>query len=334
MVKAQEMVGLWRGGVLESTHRGHAVICDGAGQIVQSWGDPGRVIFPRSSSKMIQALALVESGAADAFGLTQAHLALACASHKGAAEHVDLAGRWLEGIGLRESDLRCGAHEPSDREERHRLIRAGEAPCQLHNNCSGKHCGFASLAKHIGGGPDYTDIGHPVQKAARAAVEETCAETPAGWGIDGCSAPNFANSVGAIARAMARFAAAQDSGDSRQRAMHRLTRAMASHPHLISGEGRACTELMRACGAGAALKGGAEAVYVAILPARKLGIALKIEDGNERASQAALTAILVRLGALDAAHPAAQRRLPAVQKNWRGLVTGELRLAEGFAAPG
>lgn len=331
MVKAQEMVELWRGGLLESTHRGHAVICDEKGQIVAAWGDPARVIFPRSSAKMMQALPLVESGAADAFGLNTRQLALACASHQGADMHVSLAQSWLSGLGLGESDLRCGAHEPSDRTERDRLIADHDAPCQLHNNCSGKHSGFLTANKHLGGHSEYIEIDHPLQKAIKAAIEEVGDEAVSGWGIDGCSAPNFATSVASIARAMSRYAVASETGSTRERAMFRLSRAMAAHPELVAGEGRACTELMRAMNGRVALKGGAEAVYVAILPDQKLGIALKIEDGNERASQAVLVHLLTRVGALDAAHPLAQKRLPAPQTNWRGFATGELRLAEGFA---
>lgn len=330
MVKAQDLVELWRGGLLESTHRGHAVICDAGGEIVEAWGDPARVIFPRSSAKMIQALPLIESGAADAHGLTQAQLALACASHEGAHLHVDMAGRWLNDLGLSEQDLRCGAHEPHDRTERDRLIESHVKPCQLHNNCSGKHSGFLTVTKHLKAGSEYIEIDHPLQVAIRAAVEEVGDEAVSGWGIDGCSAPNFATSVASIARAMSRYAVARDTGGTRERAMHRLTRAMAAHPELVAGEGRACTELMRAMGGRVAIKGGAEAVYVAILPDQKLGIALKIEDGSDRASQAALVALLVRVGALDAAHPLAQKRLPAPQKNWRGFTTGQLRLSERF----
>src|SRR5215213_1141109 len=125
------MVELWRGGLKESAHAGHAVICDDKGAIVESWGNPEEVIFPRSSCKMIQALPLVESGAADAASLTEAHVAFACASHHGSALHVNLARTWLEGLGMSEKDLRCGSHEPSDRIERNRLVRADEAPCQL-----------------------------------------------------------------------------------------------------------------------------------------------------------------------------------------------------------
>lgn len=329
MGKAVEMVELWRGGMLESTHRGHAVLCDERGEIVEAWGDPGRVIFPRSSCKMLQALPLVESGAADAFGLTEAHLALSCASHQGAALHVNMARDWLAGIGLGEPDLRCGSHEPYDKAERDRLICDHEGPCQLHNNCSGKHSGFLTANKHLKGGSEYVEIDHPLQKAIRAATEEVTGETVAGYGIDGCSAPNFAMSVAGLARGMAKFAATNGSG-TRGRAMQRLARAMAAHPELVAGEGRSCTELMRAMQGRVTLKTGAEAVFVAIIPEKKLGLALKIEDGNSRASEAALVGILTRLGVLDAAHPMAQKRLPAPQVNCRGLTVGELRLAGGF----
>ncbi len=327
---AAELVQLWRGGMLESTHRGHIVVCDEAGQVVQAWGDPERIIFPRSSCKMIQALPLVESGAADAAGLTDAHLALSCASHQGQQLHVDMAGRWLADLGLGETDLRCGAHEPYDRTERNRLIRADEAPCQLHNNCSGKHSGFLTANKYLRGGSEYIEIDHPLQRAIRAATEEVTGETVAGYGIDGCSAPNFAMSLAGLGRAMARFAVASEGGDTRQRAMARLRRSMAAHPDLVAGDGRACTELMQAMGGKVALKTGAEAVFVAMLPEQKLGIAMKIEDGNTRASEAALVGVLTMLGALDPAHPMAQKRLPAPQVNCRGIAAAELRLADGF----
>ncbi len=329
-----EMVELWRGGMLESTHRGHAVICDDTGAVVAAWGDPGRVIFPRSSCKMLQALPLVETGAADHYGLTDRQLAFACASHQGEARHVAAARDWLAGLGLAEPDLRCGAHEPLDHGERDRLIRAQESPCQLHNNCSGKHSGFLTVTRHLRAGPDYVELDHPLQRAVKAAFEDVTDEASPGYGIDGCSAPNFATSVTGLARAMAAFAKAGEGGDLRQRAMHRLAFAMAAYPEMVAGEGRACTELMRAMGGRVAIKTGAEAVFVAILPERRLGIALKIEDGNSRASEAALVSLLVRLGVLDAQDPAAQKRLPAPQTNCRGLRTGELRLAPGFDQQG
>lgn len=331
MTDAVPMIELWRGGMLEGGHSGHAVICDAGGSVVEAWGNPGAVIFPRSSCKMLQALPLVESGAADAAGLTPAHLALSCASHQGAAAHTDLVNSWLTGLGMGEPDLRCGAHAPYDLEARDALIKTDASPCQYHNNCSGKHSGFLTLKRHLKAGPEYIEVDHPVQRAVKAATEEVTGETVAGYGIDGCSAPNFAVSIGGLARAMASFAGASEDGDTRSRAMARLTRAMATHPALVAGEGRACTELMRAMGGRVAIKTGAEAVFVAIIPEKRLGLAVKIVDGGSRASEAVVTALLTRLGVLDADHPAAQKRLPAVQTNWRGIDVGELRLAPGFA---
>lgn len=331
MRSAVPIVELWRGGLLESTHMGHAVICDGKGAIVEAWGNPERIVFSRSSCKMLQALPLVESGAADAAGLTPAHLALACASHQGEAKHTDLVASWLGNLGLGETDLRCGAHEPWDRTERDRLILAHQTPCQYHNNCSGKHSSFLTLNQHLRGGAEYIEVDHPVQRAVKAAFEETTGETSAGFGIDGCSAPNFAGSIAGLARAMGAFSAASESGHSRSRAMHRLTRAMTSHPDLVAGEGRSCTELMRAMDGRVALKTGAEAMFVAIVPEKQLGIAGKIEDGAARAAEAAVAALLVRIGVLDPDHPATRKRLPNVQTSWRGLQAGELRLSPGFA---
>ncbi len=330
MPQPHPMAELWRGGLLESTHAGHAVIW-GPGGIEASWGDPAAIIFPRSSCKMIQALPLVESGAADAVGLTPAHLAFACASHQGEGRHVGMARDWLANIGLGEPSLRCGSHEPYDREERNRLIKSDESPCQLHNNCSGKHCGFLTVTQHLKAGPEYVEIDHPLQRAIRAATEEVTGEAIAGYGIDGCSAPNFAMSVAGLARAMQAFAAAREDGDTRSRAMHRLTRAMATYPENVAGEGRSCTELMRAMGHKVAIKTGAEAVFVAILPEQKRGIALKIVDGGTRGSEAAIVALLVQAGVLDPAHPAARKRI-GPQSNWRGIETGFVRAAPGFPA--
>ncbi len=332
MTEPVPMAELWRGGRRESLHLGYAVICDENGGIVQSWGDPAVTIYPRSSCKMIQALPLIESGAADTVGLTNSQLALSCASHQGAALHTQAVKAWLTGLGMDEADLRCGSHEPYDTIERNRLIKMDESPCQYHNNCSGKHAGFLTLNQHIGGGADYLDLDHPVQKAVKAAFEDVTGEASPGYGIDGCSAPNFATSLQGLARAMGYFAAARDTGDARQKAAFRLTRAMVAHPDMVAGEGRACTELMRAMGGTVAIKTGAEAVFVAILPEQKLGIALKIADGSTRGAEAAIAALLVHQGVLDAEHPATRKRLNAVQRNCRGIAAAEIRAAPGFPA--
>ncbi|SDE62008.1 asparaginase [Limimaricola pyoseonensis] len=320
------LVEVTRGGRVESVHRGHAVVCDASGRVVWSLGDPGAVIYPRSSCKMIQALPLIESGAADAAGLGPQELALACASHQGAAIHSDPISRWLAAQGLSDEDYRCGPETPRDIPTRDALIRAHGAARQIHNNCSGKHAGFLTLNRHIGGGPDYEAPDHPVQQAIRQAFEEVTGEPSPFYGIDGCAAPNFATTMTGLARAMARFAAARPEGSTREKAMVRLREAMAAHPELVAGEGRACTELMRAMD-GVAIKTGAEGVFTAILPGQQLGVAVKITDGTTRASECAIAAILVRLGVLDPAAPAAVKRMTPVLTNRRGMEVGAIRPA-------
>jgi L-asparaginase II len=322
------MVEIWRGDMVESLHHGHAVVCDASGAVVEAWGDPATVIYPRSSCKMIQALPLVESGAAE--GLGSEHLALACASHSGAAIHTGRVARWLADLSLAEEALRCGPQMPEDAEARETLLCGHVAPGQVHNNCSGKHAGFLTLSRHMGAGPEYVDPDHPVQRAVRAAFEEVTGEASPRFAIDGCSAPNFATSLHGLARAMARFAAAEAT-DGRGRAMIRLREAMVRHPELVAGEERACTTLMRAMGGRAAVKTGAEGVFVAIIPDLRLGVALKIVDGTTRASECAIAAILARLGLLDRSGAAARRYLDAPILNRRGIATGAIRAAAAFA---
>jgi len=326
------MAEVWRGGFLESVHLGHAVVCDAAGDVVQAWGDPDAVFLPRSSCKMIQALPLIESGAADAFGLGGEHLALACASHQAAEIHTGRVKDWLSGLDLSDDDLRCGAQVPNDRDAKHAMLRERREPCRYHNNCSGKHTGFLSVSKHLQAGPEYTDPAHPVQLAVREAFEELTAMTSLGHAIDGCSAPNFATTIHGLARAMAFFASARDTGPARNRAAARLVEAMVTFPELVAGHGHACTDLMAAMGGRVALKGGAEGAYVAILPDLGLGVALKIHDGAARGAECAIAAILVSLGVLDANHPAASRWVRVKQRNFAGLETGFLQPAAGFPA--
>jgi len=333
MGEAVDLVELWRGGRMECVHRGHAVVSDAAGNILAAWGDAGAVVYPRSSSKMIQALPLVESGAAEAFGLRADQLALACASHIGAAYHTRRVQDWIADLGLRDDDFRCGAHMPNDTEARDAMIRSGEKPCQYHNNCSGKHSGFLTLNKHLGGGADYVEADHPVQQAVLEAFEDVTGQSSPGYGVDGCSAPNHTTTVAAMARAMAQFATAGARSGVRAAAQARLVAAMVAHPELVAGERQACTELMRGTGGKVAIKGGAEGFYIAILPETGLGVALKIEDGASRASEAAIAQILIRLGALEAGSPAAKARVDYPLRNWRRIEVGELRAADALRGP-
>ena len=278
---------------------------------------------------MVQALPLVESGAAA--GLTSRHLALACASHNGAAIHTDMVTRWLADLELGEPDLRCGNQFPDDREARSGLIRSGESACQIHNNCSGKHSGFLTLTRHLGAGPEYVEPDHPVQQAVRAAFEEITAMSSPGFGIDGCSAPNFATSVSGLARAMAEFAKAEDGRSARDTAMTRLYSAMTMHPELVAGEGRACTRIMRDVRGRAAVKTGAEGVFVAIIPEMHLGIAVKISDGATRGAEAVIAGLLNRLDLLDTGSETYRDLATGPITSRSGRLAGDIRLAASIA---
>ena len=321
---------IWRGPIIESLHLGHAIICDDRGDIVECWGDPDAVIYPRSSAKMIQALPLVESGAADAFGLGTQQLALACASHQGAAVHTDKVGAWMSQLGLNDGDFRCGPQMPDDRAAFHALIKKDESPCQIHNNCSGKHAGFLTLGQHLKAGPDYIDPDHPVQKACLAAFEDVTGQTSPGFAPDGCSAPNSITTMRGMGRAMGWFSGAAEGRSTRDTAAARLTQAMIAHPLLVAGERRACTELMQACSEPVALKTGAEGYFVAIAPTRKRGIALKIADGATRAANCTIAALLVRIGVLAPDHPATRRFMNAPIYNRNKIETGQIKPVTGL----
>lgn len=326
------MVEVFRGDILESIHFGHAVIARANGEIVDAWGNPEQVILPRSSVKILQALPLLESGAGK--HLKSEQLALACASHSGERRHVEKVSQWLDSLGLDENALRCGPQSSRDRSLRHEMIRNSEPVTRVFNNCSGKHTGFLTLTKHLQAGPDYVDPGHPVQKAVRTAFEEMTGEESTGFGIDGCSAPNFATTVRGLARAMANCAVARQGSGARNKAAAALTDAMMAHPEMVSGKGRACAAIMNAAKGKAAVKTGAEGVFIAILPELELGIALKIADGATRASEIAIVALLCRLGVLDKAEPAVAHYLNTPVNNWDGLMTGYMRPVEGvFSLP-
>ena len=270
---------------MESLHRGAVAVCDVDGNLINSWGDTARPVFPRSAVKPLQALALVESGAADRFALSDRHLALASASHGADPCHLDLAGAWLARLGLSVADLEC----------------AGE-PSALHNNCSGKHCGMLTTALHLGlPRRGYIDPDHPVQQGINAILCQMTGSPWPGtpWAVDGCGIPTLAFPLAGLAAAMARFAAADGLAEPRRSAARRLLAAITAHPELVAGRGRFCTEVMRAI-PGIVVKGGAEGVQSAMLPDRGLGIAVKIDDGAGRAAEVTLLAVLKHLGALPA----------------------------------
>ncbi len=320
MTQAVPLVETTRGEFLETIHRGHCVIARKGGEIVEAWGDADKIVLPRSSAKMLQALPLVESGAAA--GLSSMQLALACSSHSAEQRHIDLVESWLADIGLTHDDLACGPQPSRDEELHHAMIRDGRPVTRSFNWCSGKHSGYLTLARHLGATLDYVDPNHPVQLAVREAIEDMCNQQSPGFGIDGCSAPNFAVSLSGMARAMARFASSGTTSSTRDQAARRLCDAMIAHPELVAGKGRASTVLMQAAGGRAAIKDGADGFFAAIVPDLEVGIALKIEDGANAAAETVIAAVLTRLGVLDRNHPRVAAYLNRPILNWDGLQVG------------
>lgn len=293
-----------RGDAVESRHRGAAVVVEAGGAVVAAWGDVSRPVYPRSAIKPLQALPLIESGAAERFAVSDRELALACASHSGEERHVTLAGAWLQRLGLGPEDLACGPHRPIGEAAADNLARADLAPGRLHNNCSGKHTGMLATALHMGEPTaGYEAWDHPVQGRVRAVLAELgdWQEEKAPRGIDGCGVPTVAMPLLALATAFARLAAPDGLGAARAAAARRITAAMWAHPDLVAGSGRLDSAVLDAAQGTVLLKTGAEGVYAAALPRLRLGLALKIDDGAKRASEAVLAALLLRFGDLDGA---------------------------------
>ncbi|MGB8365620.1 MAG: asparaginase [Rhizomicrobium sp.] len=326
------LVEVTRGALVESVHRGTIAIAAATGEIVYAQGDIEAPTFPRSSLKPIQALPLLESGAAEAFALGDEEVALACASHSGEPMHTSRIAAWLARIGCAEADLACGPHPVRYEPVWEAMIKRGEAPTRLHNNCSGKHTGFLTLARHWDiATAGYEQHDHPVQRAvAKVLGELSGIEGELPWGVDGCAAPNFALPLSGFARALARLAAPDDLPAPRAQAARRIVRAMIAYPELVAGTGRACTVLMRACNGHAAVKTGAEGYFAGIVPEAGLGIALKIDDGAGRAAETAMAAILDKLGVLNANSAAREIRVAPVT-NTRNAVVGERRPARALA---
>ncbi len=329
-MKSQIMCEIWRGSYLESVHTGMAVICDKDGEISHQWGDPNALILPRSSAKMMQAIPLIISGAEKKFSIGEDLLALACASHNAAEIHLSRVLGWLSHLGFSETDLRCGPQPSKDPYVKKQMLEKGQSPCQIHNNCSGKHAGFLSVSRHLNACPEYTDPDHPVQLMVMDVFQELTQNKVDGITIDGCSAPNPAIPLYSLAKAMSWFATAHKRDDQLSKAALKLRNAMVNYPELVAGELRACTNLMKACEKKAILKTGAEGVFVAILPELEKGIALKIFDGGTRASECAIASLLIQLGVLNPNHPTALAYTHAPILNWRKIQTGMMKASNSF----
>jgi L-asparaginase II len=318
------LVEVTRGALVESRHAGAVAIADAAGKLALALGDVERPIFPRSAVKALQAILLVESGAADAFGLGEAELAVACASHSGDRVHVEAVRSLLGRAGLDESYLACGAHWPVSEEAFGDLVRRRARPLSIHNNCSGKHAGMLAACVHLGLDPrGYERRDHPVQVAIARIISETCgiALSRDAAAIDGCSVPAFALPLASLAQGFARLGGGALLAAPRARATSRLVQACFARPDLVAGEGRFDTIAMRALAPSVFVKGGAEGVHCAALPGLGLGIALKVDDGAKRGAERALAEILASL--VPEARTALAEQLAGEVRNWRGLRVGQ-----------
>ena len=335
-------VEVTRGTLVEGRHRCHAVVADCKGEVRHLWGDADLEIYPRSAIKPLQTLALIETGAAERWRLTDERIALATASHAAAPAHIMAVEAWLDDLGLGADDLECGAHMPNDEDAARALIRRGEAPTRLHNNCSGKHTGFLATALHLKEPTEgYIGADHPVQKRLYQALAEMGGTelTGTGRGIDGCGIPTYGMPLKALAVAMARMADPDGLGAARSGAARRIVQSMSKHNFMVAGRGRFDTVAMTAGNnvakrSGAqvfATKTGAEAVHAAILPGLGLGVALKVEDGAKRASDCMMAHLLAFLGVLD---DGARRDLggflDAPILNAAGAPVGAVRPAPGW----
>lgn len=325
------MVEVTRGGQVESRHRGSYIVTDANGAVVAQAGKTERPVFPRSAIKAIQALPFVESGTADALGFGNRELSLACASHSGEPDHVELAKAMLAKAGLTEDDLECGPHWPTDEPVLVALAASGGKPGQAHNNCSGKHAGFLCTCRQLGiAHKGYVKRGHEYQKIVAETMEAVTGapHNASNAGIDGCSIPTYAIPLSAMARGFARMATGTGFGPERARAAKRLLEACMAEPWYMADTGRSCTRIMEAGGGRVFAKTGAEGVFCAALPGLGLGIALKCDDGGTRAAEAMVCALLGRLiGADDALGASLEAMSRQPLKNRRGIEVGEVRPA-------
>ncbi len=324
------LVEITRGTMVESTHHCDVVVADASGEIVRVWGEPDRLIYARSAAKPLQALPLLETGAAERFGYTNAEVAFACASHNSERIHTDMAADILHRIGLDEADLECGPHRPYLDSRTDEIVRKGEQLTRLHNNCSGKHVGFLTTAVHLDEATaGYIRYEHPVQGRITDALcdmtESDLRSAPRGE--DGCGIPVLGLPLSGLARAAAKMADPSALGETREQAARRIVHAMGAHPQMVAGTHRMDTAAMRALDGRIALKGGAEGVHIAIVPERGLGIALKARCGEKRASETSMIWVLNELGLLsDSASSGLKHWLMPPVTNSRGDHVGDIRV--------
>ena len=327
-------VEVTRGNLVESRHRGMAVVVDGDGKVVFSAGDAESAVFPRSACKAMQALFMVESGAADAYGFGNRELALSCASHSGEEAHVELAASMLARAGHDLGALECGAHWSLDQKALIGQARSMEKPTALHNNCSGKHSGFICACSHNRiETKGYVNAEHLLQREIRATMESLTGAAIAedSCGIDGCSIPAYAVPLKSLAHGFAKMATGQGLEPIRAQASRRLIEACMAEPFYVAGTGRTCTKLMEIAPGKIFAKTGAEGVFVGILPEKGLAIAVKCEDGTTRAAEAMIAALLARYVEKESVEAHALGAIAnRSMRNWNGIHVGDIRVTSAL----
>jgi len=323
------LVEVIRGAMVESAHRGAAAVVTVDGSVYRSWGDIQCPVYPRSAIKPLQAIPLIETGAAGRFGLGDAEIALAAGSHRGGSLHVNAIAAWLARLGIGVEHLECGAQAPVSRTAAEELRRDGESFTALHHNSSGKHAGFLTTALHMNEALEgYSRPEHPVQRrVAQVLAEMTEADlATAPHGLEGCGVPMYGVPLVRLALGMARLVAPVGLPPLRAAAARRVCEAMARHPELVVGPGRLSTVVMEITAGAVIVKGGAEGVFLGAIREPGMGLALKIDDGSQRAADVALLAILNQLGTLLPEHlRALSDRLAPLLRNASGTVVGSLR---------
>jgi L-asparaginase II len=315
-----------RGGVVESRHRIHAAVVDSRDCLTAGAGDARRFTHWRSCAKPFQVMPLLKSGGFDDLHWGDDELALACASHGGEPEHVAIADRMLSAIGLEEGDLACGPHEPLSNRGAKLLREAGERPTRLHNNCSGKHAAMLACA-HTAGWPmfGYERSDHDVQKCCLASVAHwtNMEAQDIGIAVDGCGVVEFAMPLEQMARASSRLARAASDSDGIPK---RILGAMQSRPFLVGGSDRFDSILIEESDGKVVAKIGAEGVHSVAVLDQGIGIAIKVEDGAQRAQFPAIIRLLQLLDALPATlSPRLDEFLSRQIRNTRGETVGEIR---------
>jgi L-asparaginase II len=289
---------LTRGEKLESLHRGAWVLVGGNGEVLAHVGDPQQRVFPRSATKSIQALPLIESGAADTAGLTNQELALAVASHNGEPIHEQAAAAILAKVGLSADHLQCGEAAPA-------IAELNGKKARITHNCSGKHAGYLTTAVHLGDDPNiYLSPHSQVQLAVHQAVLEMTglAASDLGLAIDGCSAPTFEMPLASLALGIQRMTNPTELPVRRASACDRIVQASVTHPEMVAGTTppRFDTDLMRATNGRIFSKVGAEGVQTFGVVGEGVGFAAKMDDGTIRSLSRLTLAVLGEFGYLDA----------------------------------